>query len=459
MGVQHLPWQLTVTLRPEPWDGGERDPGHAARASLVLARCVELGQISEEPGNLTRRPLTTAAREAERLVASWMRDAGGQVTFDPVGNVTGRWRPSGGANDPVIVIGSHIDTVRNAGRFDGPLGVLLGIALVETLATSSSSMFSTLPFGIDVVAFAGEEGARFSLPFLGSRMMVGDLPVELLARLDDDAVSFGQALRDAGHDPEGVTGQRPAYSPDDVLLYLEPHIEQGPVLDAAGEAVGVVSAIAGQTRRRVTLTGRANHAGTTPMRLRADALAGAAEAVLAVERVARRTPGLVATVGEMKVIPGSANVIPGEVMFSLDVRHAVETTLQEAVSTLIDAIGSIAGSRGLGVDVDGVMDVAPVACDPRVIDAIREASRRTLGTELRGVVSGAGHDAIVMATIAPVGMFFVRSPGGISHHPDEAVIEADVAVALGLLVETVRVVADRVRSGDWHGMTNAGGRE
>ena len=457
MGVQHLPWQLTVTARPEP-DSGERVAGRAARASVVLARCAELGQISEEPGLLTRRPLTSAARDAEHLVASWMQDAGGQVTIDPVGNVTGRWRPSGTANGPVIVIGSHIDTVRNAGRFDGPLGVLLGIALVETLATPIGSRVPPLPFGIDIVAFAGEEGARFSLPFLGSRVIAGDLPVELLARLDDDAVSFGQALRDAGHDPETVAGQHPRYGPGDVLLYLEPHIEQGPVLDAAGEAVGVVTAIAGQTRRGVTLTGRANHAGTTPMRLRADALAGAAEAVLAAEGVARETPGLVATVGEMKVIPGSANVIPGEVTFSLDIRHAVETTLQEAVRTIIDAIGSIGVSRGLGVEVAAVMEVAPVECDPRVIDAIQEASRRTVGAELRAVVSGAGHDAIVMATIAPVGMFFVRSPGGISHHPDEAVIEADVAVALGLLVETVRVVADRVRAGDWHGMADAGGR-
>ena len=458
MGIQHLPWQLTVTLRPGP-GGVEHVPGHAARASVVLERCAELGQVSEEPGNLTRRPLTTAAREAERMVASWMRDAGGQVTIDPVGNVTGRWRASRAANVPVIVIGSHIDTVRNAGRFDGPLGVLLGIALIETLASPSGPLFPPLPFGIDVVAFAGEEGARFSLPFLGSRMMVGDLPVELLARLDDDAVSFGQALRDVGHDPESVTGQRPAYVPGDVLVYLEPHIEQGPVLDAAGEAIGVVTAIAGQTRRTVTLTGRANHAGTTPMRLRADALAGAAEAVLAVEGVARQIPGLVATVGEMKVTPGSANVIPGEVTFSLDVRHEAETTLQQAVRTIIDAIGSIAGSRGLGVDVHGVMDAAPVACDPWVIDAIQEASRRTIGTELREVVSGAGHDAMVVATIAPIGMFFIRSPGGISHHPDEAVIETDVAVALGLLVETVRVVAERVRSGVWHGMADAGGRE
>ncbi len=164
---------------------------------MVLARCVELGQISEEPGFLSRRPLTSAARHAERLVASWMRDAGGQATVDPVGNVTGRWRPWGAVNVPVIVIGSHIDTVRNAGRYDGPLGVLLGIALAETLATPPSPMFPPLPFGIDVVAFAGEEGARFSLPFLGSRMVAGDLPAELLARLDTDGVSFGQALGEA----------------------------------------------------------------------------------------------------------------------------------------------------------------------------------------------------------------------------------------------------------------------
>ncbi|NBX48259.1 MAG: M28 family peptidase, partial [Chloroflexi bacterium] len=243
-----------MTLRPEP-GGCELDPGLAARASVVLARCVELGQISEEPGFLSRRPLTSAARHAERLVASWMRDAGGQATVDPVGNVTGRWRPSGAVTVPVIVIGSHIDTVRNAGRYDGPLGVLLGIALAETLATPPSPMFPPLPFGIDVVAFAGEEGARFSLPFLGSRMVAGDLPAELLARLDTDGVSFGQALGEAGHDPESVVGHGPSYAPGDILLYLEPHIEQGPVLDVAGEAVGVVTAIAGQTRRRVTLTG------------------------------------------------------------------------------------------------------------------------------------------------------------------------------------------------------------
>ena len=447
-----------MTLRPEP-GGCELDPGLAARASVVLARCVELGQISEEPGFLSRRPLTSAARHAERLVASWMRDAGGQATVDPVGNVTGRWRPSGAVTVPVIVIGSHIDTVRNAGRYDGPLGVLLGIALAETLATPPSPMFPPLPFGIDVVAFAGEEGARFSLPFLGSRMVAGDLPAELLARVDTDGVSFGQALGEAGHDPESVVGHGPSYAPGDILLYLEPHIEQGPVLDAAGEAVGVVTAIAGQTRRRVTLTGRANHAGTTPMRLRADALGGAAEAVLATEHVARQTPGLFATVGELKVMPGSANVIPGEVAFSLDVRHEAENALQEAVGKIIDAIRSIAETRGLGVDVDGVMDVAPVVCDPRVTAAVQEASRRTLGTELREVVSGAGHDAMVIATIAPVGMFFVRSPGGISHHPDESVIESDVAAALGLLVETVRVVAERVRSGDWEGTADAGGRE
>jgi len=341
------------------------------------------------------------------------------VHVDAAGNMRGHY---GGAraDAPKLIVGSHLDTVPHAGAFDGILGVVLGVALVKALDGRR------LRFGIEVVGFSEEEGVRFGFPFIGSRALVGSLDDALLARRDAHGVSVADAIRAFALNPAAIGDARVNGLP---LGYLEFHIEQGPVLESLNIPLGVVTSIAGQSRLEVKFEGKANHAGTTPMHLRRDALAGAAEWIGAVEREAAAVPSLVATVGKIEAEPGAGNVIAGSVRTSLDVRHTKDEVRAAAVKHLLDAAQQIAARRDLVASSELRLDQAAVAMDARLIEMLGCAARDGGYPEHR-MHSGAGHDAMVMAERMPSAMLFLRSPGGISHHPDEAVLEADVAAAL-----------------------------
>ncbi|MFN8224578.1 MAG: M20 family metallo-hydrolase [Gaiellales bacterium] len=374
--------------------------------------------MSEEEGHLTRRYATPALVAAGRLLAEWMKAAGLTVTVDPAGNVRGRTAADGAP----LVLGSHYDTVCDAGRYDGPLGVLLAIEVAER---------STGP--LEVIAFADEEGVRFSVAYLGSSAYRGRFSREWLSLVDRDGITLAEALADAGGDGEAVA----RLESEEIAGYLEAHIEQGPVLEDESLPVGVVSAICGQTRARAVLGGAAGHAGTVPADLRTDALSGAAELVLTVERVMRETDGLVATVGELVVEPGAANVIPGRVALSVDVRHATDSVREKALSGIETSARELAAGRGLELEWSVVQSTPAVAMDTELSACLADAIAAQ-GMEVRRLVSGAGHDAVVVGQDAPAAMLFVRCRGGISHSPLESVEAGDVVVALRVLEDAVR---------------------
>jgi allantoate deiminase len=387
------------------------------QAEKVIARCRYLGQFSEEPGQIKRTFLSPAMRDCMREVHGWMEAAGMQVKTDAAGNLRGRYD---GASNTTLMIGSHLDTVPNSGAFDGILGVMLGLALVESLDGEK------LPFSIELVAFSEEEGVRFHLPFIGSRALVGRVDPDFLATQDADGISIAQALTSFGVDPLKI---KDCAAGDEVAGFLEFHIEQGIVLENEDRSLGVVHAIVGQTRAEITFTGRARHAGTTPMRLRNDAVVGAAEWVVAVERLALETPGLVATVGDLRTFPGAGNVIAGQARASLDARHEDDSIRHQSVRTLLAQADSIAKRRGLIVASKTLMDQAAVPMDKHLCDVAAEAIR-DIGIEPLSMVSGAGHDAMILAGRVPTTMIFLRSPAGISHHPEESVRPQDVQNAL-----------------------------
>ena len=389
-------------------------------AAKVMQRCDVLAACTEEPGEITRPFASDAMRRAHQYVREWMREAGMTVTRDNIGNLRARYD---GAADATLLLGSHLDSVRDAGRYDGPLGVMVAVAAVQRLHDAGKR----LPFAIEVLAFADEEGLRFGSTYLGSRAVAGRLDASELQRTDADGVTMADAIRAFGGDPARIgddrwTGERP-------LGYVEVHIEQGPVLEARGLPVGAVSAIAGQSRFEITFTGEAGHAGTVPMDRRRDALTAAAEIVLAVEAAASTEPGLVATVGKLDVEPGAANVIPGRVSLTLDVRHPNDRTRAAVCEALLARTRETARRRRLGVEVRAVSERASVACSERLTQLLREA----IGGRAIEVASGAGHDGVYMSEITDVAMLFVRCKGGVSHNPAESVIEADVAVALDVL--------------------------
>jgi allantoate deiminase len=401
----------------------------AADAAELLRRCDELGAISEEPGRLTRRFATGALVEAGAHVERWMREAGLRTRVDAVGNVIGRLESS---CEATLLVGSHLDTVRDAGRYDGPLGVLAGIALAERLAGAP------LPFSLEVLAFADEEGLRYGTPYLGSRVVAGSFRLEDLDRRDEDGIAMRDAIRDAGGAPDAIPGE--ARRAETLLGYLELHIEQGPLLESLDRHVGVVSAIAGRTRARLELDGAAGHAGTVPMALRRDPLVAAARIVERVDAVARASEGLVATVGELLVEPGAANVIPGRVTLSIDLRSPDDASRLEAWESLAADAGLLATQGGVELRPLELEHTAAVACDPR-LRALLKAAAAARGVDAPSLVSGAGHDAVILAGVTPTAMLFVRSPGGVSHHPDESVRIEDVAVALDVLEEFVLAFA------------------
>jgi len=395
------------------------------RAATIMARCDELATHSEEPDRLTRSYGTPALRAARDAVAAWMTAAGLAVRTDALGNLYGRLE----AVQPetkTLLLGSHLDSVRDAGRYDGPLGVLTALAAVEGLAKARRQ----LPFAVEVVAFADEEGLRFPTVYLGSRALTGMVSADLLALRDAGGITLAEAIRDFGGDPAALPGAQ--RDPAELLGYVEVHIEQGPVLEREGLPIGVVSAIAGQSRFSISLSGVAGHAGTIPMALRHDALCAAAEVILAIEELARATPGLVATVGQLQVEPGASNVVPGQVTFSLDLRHALDTTRRDAVATLEARASGIAAARAIELDWRLGTENAALSCDSATLSQLAGAITAA-GFPVRELVSGAGHDAVMLSRLCPVAMLFVRCAGGISHNPAESVTTADVSVALDVL--------------------------
>ena len=391
----------------------------ADRAARAIAECRRIAAMSEEPDRITRLFLTPPVHHVHAHLRNRMEAMGMIVHVDAAGNLRGLLQRKG-ARSKRLILGSHIDTVPNAGAFDGILGVTMALELAE-LAQKLK-----LPLSIEVIAFSEEEGMRFGLPFIGSRAVAGRFDPALLALKDRDGVTMEDAIRAFGLDPAeiGNAGLDP-----DALGFLEIHIEQGPVLESEDLRVAAVTVIVGQRREALKFTGQANHAGTTPMPLRRDALVGAAEWISAVEAFARETEGLVATVGRVEVEPNAGNVIPGAVGVSLEVRHGDDNAHKAAVEALLQQAQAIAARRGLGLESVRQMDQPAVPMDERLtaflVDAIAAA-----GLPVKRMPSGAGHDAMVMAARVPTAMLFLRSPGGISHHPDENVRAEDVEAAL-----------------------------
>ena len=391
----------------------------ARLAEEVIVRCEKLATFSEDAGGTRRTFLSPPMRDCHREVSSWMNALGMTVSVDAVGNLRGFFAGTSPAA-PRILIGSHLDTVPNAGAFDGILGVVLAVELVESLRGSK------LPFSIEVIGFSEEEGVRFGVPFIGSRALVGRVDEELLGRNDANGISVRKAIQDFGLNPNELSK---AALRDDVLGYVEFHIEQGPVLESLGRPLGVVEAIVGQNRLEFTFAGQTNHAGTTPMNLRHDALAAAAEWIVAVESLAQRTTDLVATVGFVEAKPGATNVIAGEARATLDIRHASDGARTEALDELIRQAEAISSRRAVTAKWRTLLAQNAVAMDPFLTDQIEHAVQKA-GCEPHRMASGAGHDAMILAEKIPAAMIFLRTPGGISHDPAESVHLEDVAKAL-----------------------------
>ena len=388
------------------------------RADEMVARCKRLASFSEDAGSTRRTFLSPPMRDCHREITQWLLAAGAEVTVDAAGNLRALYAAAE-STAPRMVLGSHLDTVPNAGAYDGVLGVVMAVALLESLGGRR------LPFAIEVVGFSEEEGVRFGIPFIGSRALVGRLDEQLLDRQDANGISVRTAIRNFGLNPAEIPRAMLSHK---ALAYLEFHIEQGPVLDSLGRSLGAVDAIAAQTRMEFEFLGRANHAGTTPMHLRHDALAAAAEWIVAVERTAHNHPGLLATVAQIAAKPGATNVIAGEARVTLDVRHKSDDVRDRAVGHLVEQAQEIAGRRGLELRQNVLLSQRAVAMDPYLIDQIQEAMRST-GCQPHRMTSGAGHDAMILAEKTPAAMIFLRSPGGISHDPAESVEVEDVAKA------------------------------
>lgn len=400
------------------------------RAARAIAECRRIAAMTEEPGRTTRRFLTPPVRDVHELLRRRMEAIDFNVSLDAAGNLRGLWQPRD-LRCKRLIIGSHIDTVPDAGALDGVLGVMLAIELAET------AQELRLPLPIEIIAFSEEEGVRFGVPFIGSRAVAGRFDPALLALQDASGVTVEAAIRAFGLDPSRISE---AALGDDVAGFFELHIEQGPVLEAEDLRVAAVTAVVGQSRLSFEFTGHANHAGTTPMRLRHDALAAVAEWIGAVEELARATDGLVATTGKITVVPNAVNVVPGAATVSLDVRHAEDVTRKSALENLVARAETIAVVRGLTVRCTPQMDQAAAPMDEMLTAYLVEAIEAA-GLSVKRMPSGAGHDAMVMATRVPAAMLFLRSPGGISHHPAENVLVEDVEAALHVGQEFLKRLA------------------
>ncbi len=405
-------------------------------AAVAVRRCDELAACSEDAEAITRPFASDAMRHAHSLVWDWMEAAGMTVRRDNVGNLRGRYEAQGGGPAPALLLGSHLDSVRDAGRYDGPLGVVVAIAAVQALRDASRR----LPFAIEVLAFADEEGLRFGTTYLGSRAVAGSFDRRDLDRVDAEGVSMRNAIKEFGGDPDDIASD--TWHAQAPLGYVEVHIEQGPLLEARGLPVGVVVSIAGQNRYTVAFTGEAGHAGTVPMLLRRDALAAAAEFVLAVESEARAEPQVVATVGKIAAHPGATNVIPGSAQLSLDVRSGDRAALLVTSRRMLDLAEEIASGRKLKVKITADARNEPVMCDDGLVRLLSRAIEDA-GFTLAPLTSGAGHDGVEMSRIAPIGMLFVRCKRGVSHNPAESVTVEDVGVAIDVLSRFLELLAKR----------------
>jgi allantoate deiminase len=384
-------------------------------AARILQRCDELARHSELAGGLTRVFLSAEHRAAADLVLGWMREAGMSARLDDIGNAVGRYEGAR-AGLPCLMLGSHLDTVRDAGRYDGMLGVVTAIECVAALKGRK------LSFAIEVIGFGDEEGVRFGTTMLGSQAIAGVVDPALLDNKDARGITIRQALTDFGLNPAGVKAV--ARRKSDVLAYVELHIEQGPVLESEGLPVGIVTAINGFSRLKVALRGLAGHAGTVPMSLRRDALAAAAECVLAVERIARSDAELVGTVGRIEAKPGAINVIPGEVHFTIDFRAPRDELRAQAVRSAMAEVRAIAARREVQCEIETLQELGVAACAPWLMSQLERAVAAE-SIPVRKLPSGAGHDGMALKSIADIAMLFVRCKAGISHNPAEAISADD----------------------------------
>ena len=404
-----------------------------AFGEAIATRLAELAALSDEPGRLTRLYLGPAHRRATDLVAYWMREAGMSVRIDPLASVVGRYEARDGGGK-TLLIGSHIDSVRNAGRFDGPLGVVIAIDVVKA-AFKSGKRF---PFAIEVIAFGDEEGVRFASTLSGSRALAGTFDEKALDELDENTISRREALTAFGCDPRHVAAEK--REPERTIGYVEVHIEQGPVLEQQGLPLGIVTAIDGVTRGIVDVEGIAGHAGTVPMAMRHDALTAAAEMVLAVEQRARAQPNLVATIGKLDVPRSAPNTIPGRVRFTLDIRSPVDAERTQAVEDIKAVIATVARRRGVLQRFTPGHQAPAAFCDER-LSAQLAAAAEACGATPKRMPSGAGHDAMAFDKIIPFAMLFVRCRGGISHNPDEFASAADIDLAAHALANFLDRIA------------------
>jgi allantoate deiminase len=402
-----------------------------ARAEVMIA---ELGAISAEPTRLVRLFLTPEHRRAADLVALWMRNAGLEVGEDALGTVRGIL--AGGGRR--LLIGSHIDTVIDGGKYDGPLGVIAGILAAGHFANRTRK----LPFGIDVLAFGDEEGSRFPATLASSSACAGVFDAGTLSLADRDGVTLSAALQSYGKSPAAIADA--AYRPDQALAYVEVHIEQGPVLEAQGNPLGIVTGIVGQSRLRVVVEGEAGHAGTVPMGMRRDALAGAADMIAAVERIARAhsADSMVATVGRIEALPGAVNIIPNRADFTIDLRAMADAARNEAVAQFERQARDIAKARRLKVSFELFHEIATAPCDAELQRLLAQALG-DLGHAAVTLPSGAGHDAQIMARLCPSAMLFVRCRGGISHNPAEYTSPDDMGQAVAALIRFIELLAQR----------------
>ena len=444
-------------------------------AHTVMQRCDILGDYSEEASRLVRPFASPAMHKVNETVTQWMRNAGMSVTRDTIGNLIGRYEAhspnaaglhhspnaagflhspnaaglhhspnaagflhSPNAPAKTLLLGSHLDTVRDAGKYDGPLGVMIALACVERLNARNER----LPFAIEVLGFADEEGLRYHSTYLGSKAMTGTFDLKTLHLTDDDGISMKQAIQSFGGNPDPMLLRTARWHRDELLGYCEVHIEQGPILEARNLPVGIVSAIACQKRVTIQFVGEAGHAGTVPMSLRRDALCAAAEFMLAVETLSHTVPGLVTTVGQVNVQPGASNVIPGQVTLSLDIRHQDNEICDKAYFQLKEQAHQICLKRNVSVDWHLLQEYSAVPCSVPITNMLAQAIEEQ-GYSPLSLVSGAGHDAAVLSTLTNMGMLFVRCKGGVSHHPAEAVTAEDVAVAIAVVERFLALLAQK----------------
>jgi len=411
---------------------GQHGAGFGRR---ILALADELATWSEAPDRLACTYLTSAHRSVAAQLHAWMQAAGLDASIDAVGNVVGRYA-SAHPGARTLIVGSHYDTVRNAGKYDGRLGILAGLVVLEALVKAGEA----LPFHVELIAFAEEEGVRFGTAYLGSGAIAGRFDPQWLDRRDETGVTIAEAIRSAGHDPADIA----MLARRDLLGYLEVHIEQGPVLLDSGLPLGVVTAIAGAARYRVTIRGVGGHAGTVPMAARHDAFAAAAELALALEQRCRQTPGVVGTIGQIAVTDGAANVIPGQCELSLDIRADHGGKLDAAIGYVLAKIRQIEVSRGVAIDVRDLHRTPVIPCAPRM-QRLLAGSIERVGAAVCHLPSGAGHDAAMFHGVTEIGMLFVRcGNGGVSHSPLEIVAEEDAGLAAAVLLDALKNLHDAV---------------